>query len=264
MPLKSVLDPDPDMPFSGESLRKGRLEPDFTPEYDAWKLRPGQDTNAALLKKVSPVIDTAMTTYGLGQSASPTLRSKAKLMALKAMTSYDPSKGNLRTHLLSNLRGLQRASAQEQQIISLPERVAIQQKQLIEMEDNLRDQLGRDPSDGEIADATGLSHKRLAYIRRAHSGIAEGSITSETAEGDVFTPASRSLGPQNDAWMDFVYYDLGPTDQLIMDYTMGRNGTPQLPTSEIARRLGVTPSAVSQRAARIQAMLDEQHDRMGG
>jgi len=50
---------------------------------------------------------------------------------------------------------------------------------------------------------------------------------------------------------------------LIMDMTLGRNGKRRTPTQEIARKLGITPGAVSQRAAKIQTMLDKRYTQGG-
>ena len=63
-----------------------------------------------------------------------------------------------------------------------------------------------------------------------------------------------------------VYYDLDDTNQSIMEYTLGLHGAPVLENREIANRLGITAGAVSQRKAKIQAMLDEQFmvDPFGG
>jgi RNA polymerase primary sigma factor len=261
MTIKSILDSD--MPFASEARNKA-VGADLPAEYHAWKKNPTPTNNTAFLKHLSPVIDSALTSYGMGNAASPVLRSRARVMALQAMRSYDPKKGNIRTHVLSHLRGLQRISGQQQQIISLPERVAIQRNQLIQAEDELRDRLGRDPSDLEIADATSLSPKRLAYLRLAIPPTAEGTLTQEDDEGNMQMPELGGGGQPHDAWADFVYYDLSPTDQLIMDYSLGRNGSPKLPLHDIARRLGITGGAVSQRAARIQTLLDERHTPIGG
>lgn len=260
MSIKSVLDPD--MPFASES-RKQQLEPELSPAYQAWKTTPTLQTRAALVKEVSPVIDQAMTSYGMGSATSPVLRSRAKIMASQAFDTYDPAKGSLKTHLLSQLRGLQRHAAQSQNIIGIPERVAIQRQQLSETENVLRDELGRDPSDLEIADRTGLSRKRLAYIRGYQPPTAEGSVMQEDDAGNVGMPSAQAVQPEV-AYLDYVYYDLAPVDQVILDYSLGLHGAPKLTPKEVAQRLGVTVSAISQRAAKIQRMLDEQHDLIGG
>lgn len=236
---------------------QNKLEPEFADAFNAWKASPSPTTNGGLIRAVKPVVDTAIKSYGL---SSPTLQGRAKQMTLQAMQTYDPNKGKLRTHLLSQLQGLRRVSAQEQNIIALPEQVALDQKFLHDQENSLRDFLGRDPSDAEIADHTGISYKRLKYVRQFKPPLASSHVSQPTADGDDYMePGVEQIGRDAaaDAWQDFVYADLGTTDRVIMDYTLGRNGSPKLPSAEIARRLGITPSAVSQRTARIQAMLDE-------
>jgi DNA-directed RNA polymerase specialized sigma subunit len=176
------------------------------------------------------------------------------------LNTYNPQQGTLKTHLLSQLQSLRRASAQEQQIISIPEQVGLDYQHLVDAENELRDQLGRDPADSEIADRTGLSYKRLAHIRRSQGSVSEGSVLA--SNDGMGMPATQIPGrdQEAEAWVGFVYADLGPVDRVIMDYSLGRNGTPKLGATEIAKRLGITPGAVSQRAAKIQQLLDARHE----
>jgi len=253
---KSVIDET--MPFGGSGSSQNPSESPYTEAYEAWKTDPTPATRGALLSAVNPVIDTAVSTYA--PKGGPNAKSRARLMALRAFESFDPNRGNLKTHLLSQLRGLQRAQGQAQQIISIPERVVLDRQHLVEEEDLLRDRLGRDPSDAEIANATGLSLKRINYIRQAQPGVNTGALVDDT--GAPYAPASQVPGVDMPGivWEELVYHDLSPVDQAIMDYTLGLHGTQPLPTAEIAKRLGITPSAVSQRKAKIQAFLDEQHE----
>lgn len=129
-------------------------------------------------------------------------------------------------------------------------------RHLEETESQLRDALGRDPSDIELANRTGLSLKRLQYVRQARHTVAGSQIErDETSDA----PASTIPGqdPRQKAWEQLVYYDLQPLDQTIFDMTLGRNGRRPHTVAEIAAKLGVTPSAISQRTAKIQAKLDE-------
>ncbi|NDE17442.1 hypothetical protein EBZ80_21170 [bacterium] len=188
-------------------------------------------------------------------------------MALKALDTYDPKRGNVRTHLLSQLQSLRRLTAQSQNIISIPEQVGLDYSRLNESEAELRDQLGRDPTDDELADHTGLSTRRIQKIRAFNQPVSEGMTTREVSDeesygGDVASNIPGSTRSA-DAWFNFVYEDLSPVDKLIADMTLGRNGRRKTSTQEIARRLNITPGAVSQRAAKIQAMLDKQYTQSG-
>lgn len=237
---------------------ESRLEEPFAPAYHAWKATPSPSTSSALLSAVKPVIDSAITSYGGGSIGSPVLRSRARLSALNAFNSYNPERGTLRTHLLSQMQGLRRHAAQDQNIISIPEAVALNHKHLMETHANLADELGREPSDAELADRAGLSLGRITQLRKFNMPVAEGTTQVEDGEGDIYDPPSLTLGtdPSTRAWENFVYADLGNTDRLIMDSLLGRNGRRRASLSAVARRLGVTPGAVSQRTKKIQELLD--------
>ena len=260
--MPSILD-EVGRPFSAPKAITG-VGSDFEPMFQQWKTQHTPELNTKLLASVQPVIDTALSSYAV--QSSPTTRSRARLMALKAMETYDPQRGNVRTHLLSQLQSLRRLSAKEQNIISLPEQVGLDYQNLTESENELRDQFGRDPTDQELSDHTMLSPRRIKKIRAFNQPLAEGTTTQETADdtndGGVASSIPGARGG-TDAWLNFVYEDLGPTDKLIMDMTLGRNGRRRTTTQEIARRLNVTPGAVSQRAAKIQVMLDKRYTQAG-
>jgi DNA-directed RNA polymerase specialized sigma subunit len=246
-------------PFSSPPKITG-VSDDFQSVFDTWQNTQTPATNTKILSTVQPVIETALSSY-VGQNPTPAIRARAKLMALKALNTFDPKAGNVRTHLLSQMQSLRRLNAQEQNIIAIPEQVGLDYQKLNEAENDLRDRLSRDPSDDEIADATGLSVRRIKKIRAFNQPIAEGATIIETGDdyADAGGVASQIPGQTNtqDAWLDFVYGDLSPTDKLIMDMTLGRNGRRKTSTQDIAKRLNISPGAVSQRAAKIQNMLNQ-------
>jgi DNA-directed RNA polymerase specialized sigma subunit len=232
---------------------------DFAALHKQWLQKPTPALNSQLLQKVQPTIDTALSSY-VGVNPTSAMRTRAKLMALKALHNFDPTRGNVKTHLLSQMQSLRRLAAQEQNIISIPEQIGLDFQKLTEAENALRDRLSRDPSDDELADSTGLSTRRIGKIRAFHKPIAEGMTVIETSDdyADSGGVASKIPGQmsEQDAWMDFVYGDLDPINKLIMDMALGRNGRKKSSTQEIARKLNITPGAVSQRAAKIQQMLN--------
>jgi len=261
--MPSILNDVPP-PFSAKPRITGVGE-DFEPLYTTWRSNQTPETNTKILMSVQPVIDSAVASYA-GPAATSALKSKAKMMALKALGTYDPQKGNVRTHLLSQLQSLRRLSAKEQNIISLPEQVGLDFQNLTRAENEFIDQHGREPTDDELADYTNLSARRIKKIRQFNQPLAEGTVSrivdEDSGGGDV---ASQIPGrvDATEAWMNFVYEDLGPTDKLIMDMTLGRSGRRKTSTKDIAARLRLTPGAVSQRAAKIQTMLDKRFDHGG-
>jgi DNA-directed RNA polymerase specialized sigma subunit len=235
------------------------LEDEFRNSYGEWTKEPNPVNTGKFLKSIDPVLQSALRTFG-GKNPSPNMHSHAKLLALHAAGSYDPSRAKLRTHLMTHLQGLRRASAKESQIISIPERVGLDLHHLHTAEEELRDRLGREPSTSELADHSGISMKRIGHVRKAKPGYAEGQMVSENEEGgeSAFNPAV--LSRPTDVWHEFIYHDLHPIDQLIMEHTLGMHGRRQLSKQAIARKLRLSPGAISQRAARIQQKLDQKED----
>jgi len=237
-----------------------KLEEEYRAPYINYKTYPSPTTTGQLLRAVDPVIQSGMKAYA-GKNSNKILKSSAKKIALQAFSSYDPTQGTLKNHLLTNLQGLQRQAAKQTQMIHVPERVALEKQTLDQVEREMRDELSREPSSLEIADRTGLSLKRQKYIRGYAPGFAQGQFAAMTAgeEGDGVDPAVVQANPIV-AKAELIYHDLDPVNQTILEYGFGMHGRQRLPVGQIARKLNITPGAISQRSAKIQAMLDELSD----
>lgn len=232
-----------------------RLEPKYQKSFQTWKINPTPANTGTLLKSVQPDIDRGIFAH-VGKS-DPILASRAKRMALQAIKTYDPSKAKLGTHIINQLQGLKRVSRQQSNIISIPERVAMDQGYIERAKAELGDELGRDPSMAEISDRTGISPKRINYVSKFRYAMAQGAFSNlGEGENDDFSPAVDQVG--NNTWFEFVYSDLDPTNQKIMEWTLGLHGQKMLSNQDIARKLRMTPGAVSQRKAKIQNILNQE------
>jgi RNA polymerase primary sigma factor len=238
------------MPFI-EQISK--LEPEYQPVYDAWKADPNPKTSASLLKSIDRDIQRGIRAH-IGAS-NPLLYSKARRMALQAVNNYDPKQAKLGTHIVNRLQGLKRVSRQQQTAIRVPERLALERQRIDRARADLLDWYGRDPSLDELADETGLSSRRIEYIRKFGGEMAEGTaMTQRHAEDTPYMPSVVEQG--SDPWVDIVYSSLSPPQQKILEWTLGMHGEPVLTNQQIAKRLGVTPGAISQRRLKIQQELD--------
>ena len=233
-----------------------KLESKYSAPYDLWKRNPTPSNAGALLKTVQPEIERGISAH-VGQS-NPILKSRARRMALTAIKSYDPSRARLGTHIVNQLQGLKRVSRQQTQILPIPERVSIDRNNVERTKAELGDELGREPNLDELADKTGLSVRRLSYIQKFRYPIAEGTIDHRMSqeEGAGFMPAVQQK--DSDSWTQFVYSDLDNTNKKIMEWTLGMHDQPVLSNLAIAKKLQITPGAVSQRKAIIQKVLDQQ------
>lgn len=233
-----------------------RLEEEYAPAFNAWQQNPSPDTTSTLLKEIDPIIRQGLSYYGGGISNSPLMRGKAKQIAIKALSTYNPDTAPLRTHIMSNMQRLQRLAAHERQIVRLPERVAISQQQLLEVEKKFTDDRSRPPSDIELADRMGVAVKRLAEIRKAARALPESMVTQPTEEGGVREMGSRAISQEPDQWVEMVYMTLDPINQIILERALGLHGHRQANFSQIAKKLRLSSAAVSQRWNKIQQLLD--------
>lgn len=222
-------------------------------EFAVWQKDPSPNNMGLLLDKAKPVLDSAVKSYGHGNEA---LRSHARRLAVDAFKSYDANKGTkLRTHLMNQLQPLRRQSREYSQVTHIPERVNLDLYQLNQAHQKFFDRHGREPSDREMADATGLSLRRIGYVRTYRPGeVAESGLTDP--EGGIFYPGTEKPDPEK-ILIEYVHHDLDPIDQKILEWRTGLYGKEKLENREIAKRLGLSPGAISQRAARIaQKMAD--------
>jgi DNA-directed RNA polymerase specialized sigma subunit len=223
---------------------------DLNQAYDDWMKDPSPGSNVRFLESMRPVMTAAVKTY-VGQD-DPTAYSHAKLLTLAAARKYDPTqKTQLRTHLLTQLQPLRRFAAKRRFVTHVPESVQYEASGMRTATTELTERLGREPSDMELADHTGLSLKRLQHVRKFVMPRAEGMPREEYAD-----PATQFSKPM-DEWTDFVYHDLDDVDRKIMEWRIGYNGNKILSTTEIAKRLGLSLGAVSQRANKISARIEE-------
>lgn len=235
---------------------KDMLEDDLRPAYTEWKAKPGPETNAAMLKALHPTIEGAIRTHVGGPN--PLLVSRARVMTLQGLKSYDPKRGRLKSHLYNHLLGLKRANRQQTTVLKVPEKVQLDKYHLAQAEAELAATLGREPTDAQLADHTGFSPARMAKVRAYQSGLSEGYLDDAT-QGQAFGGA-RSLAQHKSHWPEIVYDGLDDYHRKIMEHAFGLNGRRPLANHEIARRMNRSPGAISQAKARIQKLLDEEHE----
>ena len=235
-----------------------RLEQKYSNDYSVWKASPNPKNASRLLKAVQPEIDRGISAH-VGRS-DPILNSKARKITLQALKTYDPQKARLSTHIVNQLQGLKRIARRQTQVIPIPERVSIDQSHVEQARNALADELGREPSSTELADKTGLSQRRLTYIRRFKYPLAEGTLTYRMSQEDEggFMPAVDA--GDGDSWLEFVYSDLDGTNKKIMEWTLGMHGSKQLSNLAIAKNLRLSPGAISQRKAAIQELINQQQE----
>lgn len=224
------------------------------PEYDNWLADPTPDNMARVVKVLEPIVNSEVQRYA---GPKPVLRSRAKMLTTSAIKSYSPNQGTqLKSWVVTQLQPLSRYG-QQMRPVHASELAIRQAAEANRVREELGMELGREPEDEELADATGLSTARLKLLRkRVTATLNEGSFETEDDETNMGMPGT-SEPDRVGAAEDIVYNSLTPRDREIYDWKTGRHGKSQIANQLIAKRLGVTPALVSQRSQQIAMQIQD-------
>lgn len=234
-----------------------RLEKELRPIWEQYKLDPNPTNTGELLRGVEPIMQRGIYSQ-VGQNTSPVLRSQARKLTLEAFQSYDPNRASMSTHINHHLQRLRRLSRQTSEGLRIPEGVIFDHARITEGEEAFREKHGREPTIGELSDALGLSRNRIKKVRRHQMPISAGQLESGTDESEDSPSSGPAVqGKQLDDSMilQLVQAELNSSNQKILAWSTGLLGEEKLSNKEIARRLNLTPSAVTQRKAKIQEII---------
>lgn len=245
-------------PWGGIKPQTQGLEPHFEEHYNKYMASRSPESASTLLKTLSPVIDKALKSYAGGEAVTGTMRARAKTMALEAVRRYDPTKAKLETHLLSHLRGLRRVSERATSGVYVPEAHKLDARKLDAARVDLADELGREPSDHELAGRLQLPIERIVRARAV-----PGVMSSSQTGGEVAATPGKIDPKAWDTWLKIIHADLGDIDKVILERSFGMHGHPVTPANEIAKMLNLSGAAISLRKQRIQRELDTFDDFMG-
>jgi DNA-directed RNA polymerase specialized sigma subunit len=209
----------------------------------------------AVVDDLSPVITRAVDAYV--PNASPVIRSRARLLAANAISKFDPSRGaSLATHVHRQLQELQRIAPQLSSPLPMSQSLRRDRGAVLRATAEATNDLGREPSDEEVADRLHLSTKRVTKVRSQARTMLPQSMLEEVEDDDDKAEIIASKRSPEDDWMDAVYHDLGDIDRVILQGRTGYRSAAMRSNQDLARALNLSPAAVSTRAARIQARLD--------
>ena len=230
-------------------------EPDETETmFRAWKASPNPRTLSPLLTKLNPTIDRAASAYGYKDD--PNIKTTAQLHVADALHRFDPKKGaKLETFMFNELKRLRRLGPAQQYAIPMPEQAAYDLRSIQRVEADLASDLGREPLPEELADASGLSTKRITAIKKQY---ALPTVTEQSFDPMQGMPGQEAEPEESERlWTDAVYGESDPVDKHIMNWSLGLNGQPKRSKTDMAVSLKMSIPAITQRARKIAQRLNE-------
>ncbi len=233
-----------------------RLEPAYKPVYDAWKQSDTDESRNAVLHAMTPLIDR--TVKSVAGSDPNYMRIRAKLLVLNSLPKYDPKHSALETYMTHQLMPLRRTARQQMNILGLPDRMLVAATQLDGAELELSDELGRPPTTLELSDKMHISPKQIERLRRMTHARNTGSYAVADEEGQVggAGAVSRNLSEQYRHQFVLSALQRDPKSALIYEHDNGLHGRAAISTADLAKKLGLSAGAISQRRNKIAEVVN--------
>lgn len=241
-------------PHAADKLFSVRKAPE-QPKITTWQRYQAGDNTAAseLLKELKPTIDSAVHRYAGDDNAYLT---QARMLALQAVKTYDPSKkAALSTHVFNNLQRLQRISAQRGNLVKVPENAALQRRVIDKARTAFEMDNGVEPTVEELADITGMSRDRIHKLSQ-YIGVTSESATTDDKGDSLVSKENKAL----QMYDRYIYDELDRVDKKIYEWSTGYGGANIIDRAAMAKKLGISQAAISQRASRISAKFQQDRE----
>ena len=199
--------------------------------YHTWKTTGDKQALGALVNQLSPIIYTEVRRAS-GTLPETALSAEAKKWAIKAIQTYDPSKGTmLSTHVQNYLPKIRRLNYKYQNSARLPENLHLQFSQFRTAVSHLESSLNRDPSDEEIAKELGWSKPQVVKFK--------GSLYEDLTESATQRPIETAQFNQDRFLMDHLMDQLDETEKYIL------LNNKSISADEMCKHLGVNISRLN-------------------
>lgn len=208
--------------------------------WEAWN-QSGRSPKALqpLLKSFRPMINSRASVYKgkLKMVPDSTIEAEFNLRFVDALRSYDPSKGSLGTYVYRYLDKAKRFIVENQNIGRIPENRAYKIKLYTTTRDELTEELGKTPTENELAKRLGWDP---AEVARMDSEIRNDLVAQGFEEDPYsFTPS------KSEETLRLFKYDLAGEEREVYEHLTGL-GRPQLTsTGDIAKKMGIPDYKVS-------------------
>lgn len=244
--MSKKKDPIDDALTAKEKLAAKR-KADDTAMIQAWQADPTPQNMQPIMQRFMPLVKSRAIQWKAPGTTQAAFETKGQNLLVGAIQKYDPSKGAApETWVTHRLQPLKRFNVQQQNYAMIPEAKAARIGDIAAATDELREELGRDPTHAEIAEAVNpqlsqrqqLTPAQVQQIQQAQRK----DIIGSTFESD---PVPQAISRERQI-ISQLRPTLLPEHQEVYDYLYGQGGKPQVTsTTQLAKLLKKSPSQVS-------------------
>jgi len=236
---------------AAEELRQ-RQQREFEMWQDWRNSGMPQDKLRPLMQSFSPFINSRANVFANKVRDIPpaAIRAEFKNQFVQALQTFDPERGaQLNTHINHQLKKAQRFITTYQNPGRIPENRIYRIREMQDAEMRLDEQLGRAPTQLELADHLKWSPKQVGYLQR--------ELRKARPTGQFESDPSSFVPSRQKEVMRLLPYELTPDERPVFEYLYGVGGKPQLGPGEIARTLNISAPKVS----RLKRSIAEKYER---
>ena len=218
--------------------------------YNRWKSSGDKTALKNLVNNLKPIIqsETNKLAGSLPQSA---LKGEVVSWAIRAIKDFDPAKGTkLSTHVYNWTRKAKRLNYTYQNIANMGEDKQLQYGKFNHAMTTLEDELGRDPTDKELATRLGWTVKEVEKYKAL--------IFQDHYESGNLYAAEHSRFNEDPLKLNYIKSQLDPDELKILE---GRAA--KLPANEIAASLGKNINQYNYESSKLTAKVKALQEKYG-
>lgn len=209
--------------------------------YNHWKETGDKKSLGLLIRQLHPVIYSQVERVS-GTLPKSALSAEAKTWTVKAIQSYDPTRGaSLATHVLNYLPKIRRLNYKYQNSARLPENLHLQHSSFTTGVSQLQEKLGRDPTDEELATQLGWSKPLVTRFKA--------SLYDDLVESVSQRPTEVTQFNSNKFLMDHLMSQLTQDEKFILI------DAPSMSSIQAANHLGVNISRYNYLKAKLRSKI---------
>ena len=206
--------------------------------YHAWKGSGDKKALGALIHSLHPIIYSEVRRVS-GTLPEAAISAEAKKWAVRALQTFDPSKGvAVSTHVMNYLPKVRRLNYKFQNSARLPENLHLLFTEFKNASSHLENTLNREPTDEELAKHLGWSKPQVIKYK--------GSLYEDLIESGTQRPIETTQFNSNKFLLDHLMDQLDEQEKLLL---LNKG---EMSAADLAKKLGVNISRLNYLSAKLR------------